>query len=68
MAAGPSGKAVTVNFNGHLEERWDGSFHSIEVKDATKILAVPYDMMVSGKDGKGSAGCGCGLPSPRNLT
>ena len=46
-------KAVTVNFNGHLEERWDGSFHSIEVKDATKILAVPYDMMVSGKDGKG---------------
>lgn len=46
-------KAVTVNFNGHLEERWDGNFHSIEVKDATKILAVPYDMMVSGKDGKG---------------
>ena len=53
MAAGPSGKAVTVKFNGHLEERWDGSFHSIELKDATNILAVPYDMMVSGKDGNG---------------
>ena len=46
-------KAVTVTFNGQLEERWDGNFHSIEVKNATKILAVPYDMMVSGKDGKG---------------
>ncbi len=46
-------KAITVNFNGELKESWDGSYHTVELVNPTKVIAVPYDMMVSGKDGEG---------------
>ncbi len=46
-------KAVEVLFDGHIEESWDGPYHTVSLKDPTKVIAVPYDMMVSGKDGKG---------------
>ena len=46
-------KAVEVHFGGHIEERWDGDFHSVEHKDYNTIIAVPCDMFVPGMDGKG---------------
>ena len=45
--------AVTVVFEGHLKESWDGGFHHVEIEDGTAIQAVPYDMFVPSKDGKG---------------
>ena len=45
--------AVTVNFDGKIEESWDGPYHTVHHKDARKVLAVPFDMLVSGMDGKG---------------
>ena len=44
--------AVDVNFDGRIEEWWDGSYHHVEHKDYTSVHAVPYDLMVAGKDGK----------------
>lgn len=45
--------AVEVQFEGHIEESWDNHYHHVELKDYTPIQAVPYDMFVAGKDGKG---------------
>ncbi len=42
----------TVNFDGYIEEWWDGKFHHIEHKGYNPVTAVAYDMMVAGKDGK----------------
>lgn len=46
-------EAITVLFNGDLEDNWDGNYHSAKLINPTKVTAVPYDMMVAGKDGKG---------------
>lgn len=46
-------KAVEVSFNGKVKEFWIGGNHSVEIEGATKIIAIPYDMMVSGYSGKG---------------
>ena len=43
-----------IKFEGHIEENWDGDYHSVEQKDCNTVIAVPYDMYVSGK-GKGVA-------------
>ncbi|MGN0468129.1 MAG: glycogen/starch/alpha-glucan phosphorylase [Acutalibacteraceae bacterium] len=45
--------AVEVSFGGNVIDNWDNQYHSVEVVNDTKITAVPYDMFVSGKDGKG---------------
>lgn len=45
--------AVEVRFGGRVEENWDNEFHHIEHKDYTSVTAIPYDMYVSGMDGKG---------------
>ena len=44
--------AVDVNFDGRVDEWWDGNYHHIEHKDYQTVRAVPYDLMVAGKDGK----------------
>lgn len=44
---------VEVCFEGRIEESWDNHYHHVELKDYTSIQAVPYDMFVAGKDGKG---------------
>ena len=44
--------AVDVNFDGKIEEWWDGDYHHVEHKDYQTVHAVPYDLMVAGKDGK----------------
>lgn len=45
--------AVEVKFGGYIEDKWDGSYHHVEHRDYTAIRAVPNDMYVAGKDGKG---------------
>ncbi len=44
--------AVDVQFDGHINEWWDGAYHHVEHVDYTSVHAVPYDLMVAGKDGK----------------
>lgn len=44
--------AVDVNFDGQINEWWDGSYHHIEHTGYNTVHAVPYDLMVAGKDGK----------------
>lgn len=46
-------ETMEVSFGGTINESWDNQYHSVEYVDDTKIHAVPYDMYVSGKDGKG---------------
>ncbi len=44
---------VEVRFGGEVIDNWDNHYHSVEYKNAQTIMAVPYDMYVSGKDGRG---------------
>ena len=46
-------KAVEVKFNGNIEETWGNGKHTIKLVNANTVVAVPYDMYVSGNDGKG---------------
>lgn len=39
-----------VKFGGHIEEHWENGRLICEQKDHTTILAVPYDMNISGYD------------------
>ena len=43
----------TVRFGGEVIDNWDNHYHSVEYRNTNDIIAVPYDMFVSGKDGKG---------------
>ncbi|MCQ2462039.1 MAG: glycogen/starch/alpha-glucan phosphorylase [Clostridia bacterium] len=43
---------VEVRFGGSINDIWDEHYHSVEHTDYTAINAIPYDMYVSGKDGK----------------
>ncbi len=42
--------SVEVLFDGHIEEEWENGGLKINHYDATVVKAVPYDMMISGKD------------------
>ncbi|MGN0448005.1 MAG: glycogen/starch/alpha-glucan phosphorylase [Acutalibacteraceae bacterium] len=44
---------VQVNFGGEVIDHWDNHYHGVEYKNTQTIMAVPYDMYVSGKDGRG---------------
>ncbi len=39
-----------INFGGHVEEHWESGKLKIEQKGHTTIIAVPYDMNISGYD------------------
>lgn len=45
-------RACQVNFEGWIEDSWDGDYHHVEYRDCNTVTAIPYDMYVSGK-GKG---------------
>ena len=45
--------AFPVSFEGHIEESWDNQYHHIETVGAKQVYAVPYDLYVAGKDGRG---------------
>ncbi len=42
-----------VRFEGRVEDYWDAHYHHVETVDYKPIKAIPYDMFVAGKDGKG---------------
>ena len=41
---------VEVKFDGYVKESWYDTHHSVELVDPTVVKAVPYDLMVAGKD------------------
>ena len=45
--------AVNVLFEGKVVDSWDNNHHQVEIVDANVIRAVPSDMFVAGKDGRG---------------
>lgn len=47
-------RSVEINFEGWVDDSWDGDYHHVEMRDCNTVTAVPYDMYVSGK-GKGVA-------------
>ena len=46
-------EAVDILFEGWVDESWDSQYHHVEQRDCNTVKAIPYDMFVSGKDGKG---------------
>lgn len=46
-------QAVEINFDGEIEESWDGGYHHVTHKNCTTVLAVPSDMYVAGYDASG---------------
>ncbi|MBQ3968857.1 MAG: glycogen/starch/alpha-glucan phosphorylase, partial [Clostridia bacterium] len=46
-------KAVEVKFNGSVEETWGDGKCTVTLKNPTTVTAVPYDMYISGNEGKG---------------
>lgn len=44
---------VAVNFNGDLHECWKYGYHEVNLKNATKVLAIPHDMYIAGYGGNG---------------
>lgn len=46
-------KSVEVRFRGRIEEYWNNQYHVVNHKDYTKVIAVPYDIYISGMDGRG---------------
>ena len=42
--------AVEVRFGGEIKERWDGAYHMVRHENYTTVLAMPYNMYVSGYD------------------
>ena len=41
-------KAIEVRFDGELKEYWDNQYHCVTHENYTSVMAVPYDMYVSG--------------------
>lgn len=52
MQAAPE-KSIEVHFNGYIDDYWNNQYHVVNHKDYTKVIAIPYDIYISGKDGKG---------------
>lgn len=52
LKAHPS-HSVEVKFGGHVEDRWYDNYHHTIHKDYTSVIAVPYDMYVSGYGSEG---------------
>ena len=46
-------EAVDVSFEGWVEDHWDNAYHSVTIHDNKIVKAIPHDMYVAGKDGKG---------------
>ncbi len=41
-----------VQFEGQVQEEWYENYHHVEMKNCTSVMAVPYDMMISGYNGR----------------
>ncbi len=45
--------ALEVRFEGEVLDSWENQFHHVELANYKPVKAIPYDMCVAGKDGKG---------------
>ncbi len=45
--------AININFEGEVRDVWENQYHHVEIENPNTIQAIPYDMHVAGKDGKG---------------
>lgn len=45
--------ALEIKFEGDIVDSWENQFHHVEIVNCNPVQAVPYDMYVAGKDGKG---------------
>lgn len=45
-------ETVKVFFGGQVEEEWHDNYHHVQLKNCSSVMAVPYDMMVSGYKGR----------------
>src|SRR5699024_2338107 len=43
-------QSLEVKFDGFVEESWEGDYHHVRHRDYSSVIAVPYDMYVSGYD------------------
>jgi len=41
-------QSVEVRFDGELNEYWDDQYHCVKYENYTSVMAVPYDLYVSG--------------------
>lgn len=46
-------KALTIKFNGRVIEEWKDGLHRVDIVDSYNVVAIPYDIMIAGHDGKG---------------
>lgn len=46
-------QAIEIKFDGFIEETWDNDCHHVRHCNYSSVLAVPYDMYVSGYDSNG---------------
>lgn len=46
-------ESVDIKFEGWIDEIWDHCYHHVEQRDCKIVKAIPHDMYVAGKDGKG---------------
>ncbi|MCL2508978.1 MAG: glycogen/starch/alpha-glucan phosphorylase [Oscillospiraceae bacterium] len=44
---------LTVTFEGTVNDVWEEHYHHVEIVGGKTVNAVPYDLFVAGKDGKG---------------
>lgn len=47
-----SSRAVEVHFDGKVKESWNDGYHSVSYEGCNTVIAMPYDLMVAGRDGK----------------
>ena len=41
-------QSIEVKFGGEVDERWDGAYHHVTLRGYEPVIAVPYDLYVSG--------------------
>ncbi|MDQ5983808.1 MAG: glycogen/starch/alpha-glucan phosphorylase [Eubacteriales bacterium SKADARSKE-1] len=41
-------ESVKVLLDGKVKENWNGPYHQVTIEKANEVVAVPYDMMISG--------------------
>ncbi len=46
-------QAMEIKFEGEVRDVWENQYHHVEIENPTVIQAIPHDMCVAGKDGKG---------------
>lgn len=45
-----SDRTIPIHFDGELKEYWDNQYHCVTHENYSTVLAVPYDLYVSGYD------------------